>query len=47
VIDARANQGQAGVAGIEFVVALLKDKSLHVFTCQVSFQDRRILQYFY
>jgi hypothetical protein len=47
VVDARANQGQAGMAGVEFVVALLKDESLHIFTCQVSFQDRRILQYFY
>ena len=46
-VDARAGQGQAGVAGVEFVVALLEDKPLHVFTCQVSFQDRRILQYFY
>ena len=42
-IDARAGQGQAGVAGVEFVVALLDDQSLHVFTCQVSFLDRRIL----
>ena len=42
-VDARAGQGQAGVAGVEFVVALLDDPSLHVFTCQVSFLDRRIL----
>ena len=42
-VDARASQGQAGVAGIESVVALLEDQSLHVFTCQVSFLDRCIL----
>jgi hypothetical protein len=35
------------VAGVEFVVALLEDKSLHVFTCQVSFLDRCILQNIY
>jgi hypothetical protein len=46
-VDARAGQGQAGVAGVEFVVALLDDQSLHVFTCQVSFLDRRILINFY
>ena len=37
VIDARANQSQAGVAGVEFVVALLEDEPLHIFTCQVGF----------
>ena len=36
-VDARAGQCQAGVAGVEFVVALLDDESLHVCTCQVSF----------
>jgi hypothetical protein len=43
VVDAGADQWQAGVAGGEFVVALLEDQSLHVCTCQVSFWDRRIL----
>ena len=46
-VDARAGQGQAGVAGVEFVVALLDDESLHVCTCQVSFLDRCILINFY
>ena len=46
-VDARAGQGQAGVAGVEFVVALLDDQSLHVCTCQVSFLDRCILINFY
>ena len=46
-VDACADQGQAGVAGVEFVVALLEDQSLHVFTCQGSFRDRCILQNFY
>ena len=43
----RANQAQAGVAGVKFVVALFDDQSLHVFTCQVSFLDRYILINFY
>ena len=46
-VDAGAGQGEPGVAGVEFFAALFEDQSFHVFTCRVSFYDRRILQYFY
>jgi hypothetical protein len=46
-VDTGADQRQAGVAGVEFVVALLEEHSLHICTCQVSFWDRRLLVNFY
>jgi len=46
-VDTGTDQGQAGVAGVKFFVALLEDKSLHVITCRVRFWDRCIQQYFY
>jgi len=33
------------VACVEFIVRLFKNKTFHLFTCQVSFYDRYILQY--
>ena len=44
-VDAGAGQGQPGVAGVEFFAALFEDQSFHVFTCRVSFRDRRILHF--
>ena len=38
---------QGGVVGVEFVVALIEDQSLHVCTCQVSFRGGCILINFY
>jgi hypothetical protein len=45
-VDAGTGQGQPGVAGVEFFAALFEYQSFHVFTCRVSFPDKRILNYF-
>jgi len=45
-VDAGSNQGQPGMAGIEFAVALLQNESFHHRSCRVNFFDRPALQYF-
>jgi hypothetical protein len=45
-VDAQPDQGQARVACVEFIARLFKNKTFHLFTCQVSFYDRGILQNF-
>ncbi len=40
MVDARTDQSQPEVAGVEFVTTLFQDHSLHIFTRQVTFKDR-------